>query len=90
MFNISIHLAQHDFNVLVLQKVQHPKSDIDTDVTSYFIMNVTVQDGEKSCTKAAVKLAFKAVFVHDFTSDGHPMLLEWLQTFKKIAVLNSY
>ena len=40
--------------------------------------------------KTDVKLACKGVFTHYFPSDGHPMLLEWLQTFKKIAVLNRY
>ncbi|GEM_PF-2205158 len=29
------------------------------------------------CVKAGVKLACKPVFTHIFTSDGHPMLLEW-------------
>ncbi len=29
-------------------------------------------------TRTAVKLACKAVFVYIFTSDGHPMLLDWL------------
>ncbi|MGL5437135.1 MAG: hypothetical protein ACRDBO_17455 [Lachnospiraceae bacterium] len=41
-------------------------------------------------TKTAVRLACKAVFVCKFTVDEHPILLEWRQTFKKIAILNSY
>ena len=46
---------------------------------------VTVQDGGKLCAKAGVKLACKPVFAHNFTSDEHPMLLEWLKPFKKMV-----
>ncbi|MGL5435805.1 MAG: hypothetical protein ACRDBO_10470 [Lachnospiraceae bacterium] len=40
--------------------------------------------------KTAVKLACKAVFVCNFPSDGHPMLLEWRQTIKQIAARNNH
>jgi len=36
---------------------------------------IIIQDGGKTWARIGVKLAYKLVFAHVFTSDGYPMLL---------------
>ncbi len=51
---------------------------------------VTIQNGGKSGGKSCVKLAYKQIFMADFTSEESPMLLVRPWPGKKMPVLNSY